>query len=274
MPTTTIVGNWKMNKMPTEAGHLASDIRDRLADQAGAAVVVCPPSIALAAVYRALEGSQIAVGVQNVHSESVGAFTGEISAKMAREFAQYVIVGHSERRMIFGESDEFISRKVAAVVSAGLRPILCVGEPAEVRNGGTAERYVTGQLIEGLSCLEDLSGVLVAYEPVWAIGTGQAATSESAQEIAGALRDQLRDLYGVAADDVPCLYGGSVNADNVSEFSEQPDIDGVLVGSASLAADSFADIVTAATKVGSARTTGKTGAQLRCRSAKKCGVGA
>ena len=250
MRNATIVGNWKMNKTPSEAGRLASAIRNTLADHAGAEVVICPPSIALAAVHSALEGSNVAVGAQNVHSESDGAFTGEISAEMAREFARYAIVGHSERRMLFGESDEFISRKVAAVLSAGLRPILCVGEPAEVRSEGRAEEFVTGQLTEGLSRVTDVSGVLVAYEPVWAIGTGQAATPRAAQQmIGGALRAKLRDLYGAAADEVPCLYGGSVNPSNVSEFVQQPDVDGALVGGASLEAASFAGLVTAAASV-------------------------
>ena len=243
MPTTTIVGNWKMNKTPAEAGLLASDIKDRLTGKIGAAVVVCPPSIALESVCRALEGSQIAVGAQNVHSASEGALTGEISAQMAREFARYVIVGHSERRMLFGETDEFIGQKVAAVVDAGLRPILCVGEPPEVRSGGAAEEYVTAQLVEGLSLVSDVSAVLVAYEPVWAIGTGQAATSQEAQRMAGALRHRLRDFHGAAADEVPCLYGGSVNPANIAEFVKGPDVDGALVGGASLEAGSFADIV-------------------------------
>ena len=249
MRNATIVGNWKMNRTPSEAGRLASAIRDTLTDHAGAEVVICPPSIALAAVHSALEGSNVAVGAQNVHSESGGAFTGEISAEMVREFATYVIVGHSERRMLFGESDEFISRKVAAVLSAGLRPILCVGEPAEVRSEGRAEEFVTGQLVEGLARVTDVSGVLVAYEPVWAIGTGQAATPQMAQEMIGALRAKLRDLYGVAADEVPCLYGGSVNPSNVSEFVQQPDVDGALVGGASLEAASFAGLVIAAASV-------------------------
>ena len=237
-----------MNKTPAEAELLAADIRDRLTDHAGARVVVCPPSIALATVCRVLENSQIAVGAQNVHSATDGAFTGEISAEMAREVARYVIVGHSERRTLFGETDEFISRKVAAAVTAGLRPILCVGEPAEVRIGGTTEEFVTGQLAEGLSYVADVSSILVAYEPVWAIGTGQAATSQAAQEVAGALRTTLRNLHGAVADEVPCLYGGSVNPANISEFLEQPDIDGALVGGASLEADSFAAIVMAATE--------------------------
>ena len=246
MPTRTIVGNWKMNKTPTEAAQLASDIRDCLLDHAGAAVIVCPPSIALETVCRVLDGSGIAVGAQNVHSSSAGAFTGEISSEMVREFAEYVIVGHSERRTLFKESDELAGQKAAAVANAGLRPILCVGEPHEVRSSGKAVEFVTNQLVVGLSYLSSPSGVLVAYEPVWAIGTGQAATSQAAQEMVGAIRSKLRDLYGVAGDEVPCLYGGSVNSTNIAEFVNQPDIDGALVGGASLEADSFTMIVKSA----------------------------
>lgn len=248
MPTRTIVGNWKMNKTPAEAAQLASEIRDRLLDHAGAAVVVCPPSIALETVCRVLDGSRISVGVQNVHSSSAGAFTGEISSEMAREFAEYVIVGHSERRTLFQESDELAGQKVSAVVNAGLRPILCVGEPHEVRSSGKAVEFVTNQLVVGLSHLSSPSDVLVAYEPVWAIGTGQAATPPTAQEMAGAIRSKLRDLYGVAGDEVPCLYGGSVSQANIAEFVDQPDIDGALVGGASLEAASFAAIVISASQ--------------------------
>ncbi len=249
MPERTIIGNWKLNKTPSEAGRLASDIMRRLADSVGPQVVVCPPSVSLETVKRVLEGSTIAVGAQNVHSESEGAFTGEISAAMAREFATFAIVGHSERRMLFGETDDFISEKVAAAVGADMRPVLCVGEPSDVRASGRAEAYVTAQLLSGLSRLTDISGVLVAYEPVWAIGTGQAATPEVAQQMSSALRSALRDRFGEAADQVPCLYGGSVNATNIADFMEQADIDGALVGGASLDANSFAYIVAAAGQV-------------------------
>ncbi len=249
MPVRTIIGNWKLNKTPSEAGQLASQIRSHLPDSVGAAVVVCPPSVALETVCRHLEGSGIAVGAQNVHYEAEGAFTGEISAEMVSEFASYSIVGHSERRMLFGESDEFVGDKVAAVLRAGLRPILCVGEPSDIRSAGGAESYVTTQLLGGLSGVTDISNVLVAYEPVWAIGTGQAATPEVAQEITGSLRSALKEHYGTVADEVPCLYGGSVNASNIAEFVGQPDIDGALVGGASLDAESFADIVKVASQV-------------------------
>ena len=244
MPVTTIVGNWKMNKAPAEAGQLASEIRQRLDGSTGSAVVVCPPSVALETVSRVLSASEITVGAQNVHSEIEGAYTGEVSAAMAREFASYAIVGHSERRMLFGESDEFIGQKVASALTAGLRPILCVGESSDVRSAGRAETHVAAQLTSGLSKVTDISRVLIAYEPVWAIGTGQAATPEVAQEIASALRSSLRDRFGVVADKVPCLYGGSVNDSNITAFVDQPDIDGALVGGASLEAESFAGLVT------------------------------
>ena len=241
MRTITIVGNWKMNKTPSEAENLASGIRSRLAGQAGADVVVCPPTVALETVSRVLQGSGIAVGAQDVHTETEGAFTGENSAEMVREFASYAIVGHSERRALFSESDEYVGRKVAAAGRAGLRPILCVGEASDVRSGGDAESYVTAQVLRGLSQL--------TYEPVWSIGTGQAATPEVAQQMSSALRSALRDQFGKVADEVPCLYGGSVNPANIAGFMEQADVDGALVGGASLDAESFASIVTAASQV-------------------------
>ena len=247
MQIATIVGNWKMNKPPSEARLLAQDIRGRLEGRGnGAKVVVCPPSIALETVSRTLEGSDISVGAQNAHSESSGAFTGEISPAMAREFADFVIVGHSERRSLFGESDEFVRGKVEAAIDAGLRPILCVGESAAVRSGGDAERFVCGQLDAAVSGVSDIAGALVAYEPVWAIGTGLAATADSAQQMLGVIRAALRARFGDSANAVPCLYGGSVTASNIADFVRQPDVDGALVGGASLDAASFADSVTRA----------------------------
>ena len=249
MRVTTIVGNWKLNKTPTEAGKLASEIRSRLGESPASDVVVCPPSISLETASRVLKDSGIDVGAQNIHSESEGAFTGEISAEMVREFASHAIVGHSERRTLIGETDDFIGRKVSAAIGAGLRPILCVGEPDEIRSAGQAEAYVTAQLLSGLSQLSDISSVLVAYEPVWAIGTGQAATPDVAQQMSAALRSALRDQFGTVADQVPLLYGGSVNAGNIADFVGLADIDGALVGGASLEAESFAGIVIEASQL-------------------------
>ncbi len=243
MPILTIVGNWKMNTTPSSASCLAADIRERLTNRGGASVVVCPPSIALHSVRSALEGSDIGVGAQNIHWEREGAFTGEMSADMARELAEYVIVGHSERRAMFGESDEIVGKKAAAAVSAGLRPILCVGESAAERRAGSAEPAVVSQLDAGLAGVDDATGILVAYEPVWAIGSGEAATPDVAQRMARAIKAALEARFGDAAKRTPCLYGGSVSADNIAGFIAQPDIDGALVGGASLSADSFALIV-------------------------------
>ena len=248
MRKTMIVANWKMNIATSEEAERLSDAINsalwKLPDDE-VAVAICPPAVWLRAALPQyyFVGGSILVGAQNIHAEESGAFTGEISAEMASDFAQYAIVGHSERRELFGETDEAVSAKVAAAVRAGLRPILCVGEPESVRDSGDANGYVAAQLDAGLSSVEDLSGVAVAYEPVWAIGAGRAATPELAQEMIGGLRESLRARFGDAADETPFLYGGSVNADNIIDFVRQPDIDGALVGSASLEAESFINIV-------------------------------
>ena len=245
METATIVGNWKMNTTPDTAVSLASVIRDCLKGRkvAQITVIVCPPFVSLDRVSRALRGSGISVGAQNLHSEPSGAFTGEISAEMLREVAEFVIVGHSERRALCGESDELVAAKLEAALDAGLKPILCVGETLQQRRAGEAQETVERQTAEGLSKVNDVSQTMIAYEPVWAIGTGEAATPEVAQEMMASVRSGLRSRFGDQADSVPLLYGGSVNAGNIRRYVSQPDIDGALVGGASLSADSFAEIV-------------------------------
>ena len=245
METATIVGNWKMNTTLNTAVSLASGIRDRLEGQilAQVSVIVCPPFVSLYSVSRALGGSEISVGAQNLHSEPSGAFTGEISAEMLRGLAEFVIIGHSERRTLFAESDELIASKMEAASGAGLKPILCVGETLQQRRAGEAVESVERQVAKGLSKVNDVSQTMIAYEPVWAIGTGEAATPEVAQEMMSAIRSSLRSRFGNQADSVPLLYGGSVDAGNVRRFISQPDIDGALVGGASLSADSFTEIV-------------------------------
>ena len=180
-----------------------------------------------------------------MHFESAGAYTGEVSPAMLRDLCEYVILGHSERRQLFGESDETVNRKVHAALAAGLRPIVCVGETLEQRENGEAADVVEGQVLAGVADVQDIKTVVVAYEPVWAIGTGRAATPEIAEEIMGGpIHDALRDLFGDAADDVPLLYGGSVNPGNAAAFAAQPSIHGALVGGASLQADQFLQIAT------------------------------
>lgn len=244
-----VAGNWKMHLGPRGTG----DFFARLTLPEGAAaheVIVFPPSVSLAAARASRERDpRIQLGVQNVHWESEGAFTGEISAPMAAEGgASFVLVGHSERRHVFGETDGEVARKVAAVRGAGLVPVVCVGETLEQRRADRVEEVVLGQLDAALAGLEGSDGrLLVAYEPVWAIGTGETATPADASAAHAALRARLDDRLGAARSTrVPILYGGSVKPGNAAELLDAPEVDGVLVGGASLDPESFARIVAAA----------------------------
>jgi triosephosphate isomerase (TIM) len=247
MATPFIAGNWKMNTTLAEAVALVRDMRGPLEALDGITRVVCPPFVSLAAVAGELSGSAIGVGAQNMHPEAKGAFTGEVSPTMLEGLCRYVILGHSERRQLFNEDDAFINRKVQAALTAGLVPVLCVGETLEEREAGRAQNVVTRQVREGLAGAEiPVGGLVLAYEPVWAIGTGRAADGATAQEIMGLMRSLLRDVAGdAAAAATPLLYGGSVTADNVAEFAGQQDIDGALVGGASLRAEQFVEIARA-----------------------------
>lgn len=248
MPERTpyIAANWKMHKTVAEAIELMDALLPRL-EGAAADVVVCPPFTALREVAARARGA-VRVAAQNMHEEASGAFTGEVSAPMLVEAgAEAVVLGHSERRRHFGEADAALARKVPAALAAGLEPILCVGETEEARDAGQTDAVLAAQLRAGLAELEPgpLSGVVVAYEPIWAIGTGRTATPEQAQEAIAFGRDVLREL-GAAAERARILYGGSVKPDNAAELMAQPDIDGALVGGASLDPDDFAAIVEAA----------------------------
>ncbi len=243
MPRSIVAGNWKMNTTLESASGLAAGVAAGAEGVGDAELIVCPPFVSLAAVRDAVAGSRVGVGAQNMHHEGSGAFTGEVSAEMLAGLCQYVILGHSERRQLFGETDELVNRKVRAALLAGLRPIVCVGETLEQRESGDAADVVEGQVLAGLADIADITDLVVAYEPVWAIGTGRAATPEIAQEImGGAILDALRDLFGDGADGVPLLYGGSMNAGNAGAFAAQPSIHGGLVGGASLQADQFLEV--------------------------------
>jgi triosephosphate isomerase len=244
MPTPIVAGNWKMNTSIGEAIELAQALRSGLDEVRQVEKVVCPPFISLDAVGRAIQGSSIRLGAQNMHHQPSGAFTGEISPAMLKGMCQYVILGHSERRQHFSESDELINLKVKAAFDAGLTPILCVGETLEQREQGAAGEVIAGQVKAGLNDLHNITGLVVAYEPIWAIGTGVAATPETASGIMGdAIQQTLIDLYGEeAAKQVPLLYGGSVNPENAQGFMTQDTIHGALVGGASLRADQFVEI--------------------------------
>ena len=246
-----IAGNWKMFKGPTEARKLALEIKNGLLGRRTAAeVVLCPPFVSLAAVREIVHGAPIGVGAQNVFWEKPGAWTGEVAAGMLRDAGcDWVIVGHSERRQHFGETNATVRRRLRAALDAGLRPIVCVGERLEEREAGITERVVEAQIREGLEGLStsDWANLTLAYEPVWAIGTGRNATPEQAQEVHHVVRRLLGTLATHAvAEAVRIQYGGSVKPENAAELLRQPDIDGALVGGASLEADSFLRIIAAA----------------------------
>jgi triosephosphate isomerase len=227
-----IAGNWKMYKGPAETAEFCLGLREAELDQVD--VVVCPPFVSLAVAVQLLAGTEIAVAAQNVHWEEQGAFTGEVSAVMLRELGVYgAIVGHSERRQLFGETDEGVARRTAAALEAGIWVIACVGETEDERERGDTESVLSRQL----SVLQEHDQLVVAYEPVWAIGTGKTATPEQAQEAHAFIRGRL---------DVPILYGGSVKPENAAELLAQPDVNGALVGGASLDLESFAEICRAA----------------------------
>lgn len=247
-----VAGNWKMNTDSTTSVELAESIACGSMDIAGQSVkvAVCPPFVYLQGVVKALNRSNIAVGAQDVYFEPKGAFTGEISVLMLKDIGcTYCLCGHSERRHVIGETDELINTKVTAVISGGLLPILCVGELLAEREASQTNDVITRQLKEGLSGLraEKLLAVTIAYEPVWAIGTGLTATPEQAQEVHSFIRKLLGQMYdGQLAEEIHILYGGSVKPDNAAELMGQQDVDGLLVGGASLKADDFLKIIQAA----------------------------
>ena len=244
MSILIVAGNWKMNNTVQQSKELAAEMKPGLEAIAGVETVVCPPFVSLSAVAEVLKGSSIHLGAQNLHHEDKGAFTGEVSPTMLAELCRFVIVGHSERRNLFGESDGLVNSKVKAALAAGLRPILCVGEQLSDREVGRAETVVEGQVRSCLEGIEYTEALVVAYEPVWAIGTGKAATPQVAQGIMGHIRCVLGSLYGPdAASEVSLLYGGSVNPGNIGDFMQEKDVNGALVGGASLSADSFVELV-------------------------------
>lgn len=250
--TPLVAGNWKMNKTIAEARQLAAALVPALREIEGVEKVLCPPFMALFPVAALLTGTDIGLGAQNMHWEAKGAFTGEVAPGMVAEFCKYVIIGHSERRTYFGETDETVNRKTAAARTVGLLPIVCVGETLTEYEAGRTAEVVSRQILAGLNGLspDDARALIIAYEPVWAIGTGRAATGENANAVVrDVIRPALEKLYGAeTAQTVRVLYGGSVTAANAAEFFGQPDIDGALVGGASLKLDEFTAIVKAAAR--------------------------
>ena len=241
-----IAGNWKMNMTPSQAKELVTDLIPLVKD-AACDVVVCPPYVDIALVAELVKGTNIQVGAQNIHWAEKGAFTGEISAAMRKEAgAAYAIIGHSERRQYFGETDATVNSRTKAALAAGIVPIICVGESLEQREKGETDVVVSGQVKADLADIpgEAVAGLVIAYEPIWAIGTGKTATDEQANETIGLIRETIASLYGQAvADQVRIQYGGSMNPKNVKGLMAQPQIDGGLIGGASLKAADFAQVV-------------------------------
>ena len=240
-----IAGNWKMNNTPEAAVQLIEDLKPLVAG-AKCEVVVCPTFVCLPAAAAALKGSNITLGAQNVHFAEKGAYTGEISAEMLKAVGvEYVIIGHSERRQYFGETDETVNKRAKAAIAAGLTPIICVGESLEERESGITKEVVSRQTklaLQGMVAGE-VANLVIAYEPIWAIGTGKTATSAEADETIGDIRRAVREVFGDAADEVRIQYGGSMNPSNASELMAKKEIDGGLIGGASLKAQDFSKVV-------------------------------
>ena len=244
MRVPMIAGNWKMNTTVSEAIELVNEMFQGLDQIDNVDKVICPPFVSLAAIKELIKGSTIKLGAQNLYFEEKGAYTGEISPLMLADLCEFVIVGHSERRQYFNETIEVVGKKVQAALKVGLTPILCIGESLEENEAGKTEEILTRQLSSPSARLYYLGGLILAYEPIWAIGTGRAATGRQANETIGFIRRHIAQQYGKGiAQEVRILYGGSVTADNIAEFINQPEIDGALVGGASLKASEFLSIV-------------------------------
>ena len=250
MRTPMIAGNWKMNTTVSEAIELVNEMRQELDQIANVDKVICPPFISLATVRELIKGSSIKLGAQNIYFEEKGAYTGEISPLMLADLCEFVIIGHSERRQYFNETGEITNKKVRAALKVKLVPILCVGETLEEKEAGGTEEIITGELSSALTGVDNVNGLLIAYEPIWAIGTGRAATGEQANETIDLIRRNVAKLCSEkVAQDMRILYGGSVTDANTAEFMKQPEIDGALVGGASLKANQFLSIVTQAAEI-------------------------
>jgi len=250
MRTPLIAGNWKMNTTIEDAVNLIKTMQSGLQKIQGVEKVLCPPFVSLNAARAILKGSSVKLGAQNVFYEEKGAYTGEVSPLMLADLCEYVIIGHSERRQYFGETDEIINKKIKTAVKVGLKPILCIGETPEENEAGQTREVLGKQYIACSDRLYLLSGMVIAYEPLWAIGTGKSASGDEANRTIGFIRQFISRLHGSGIGNTArILYGGSVTAANIAEFMKKSDIDGALVGGASLKADEFVSIVKQASEI-------------------------
>lgn len=249
MKRILIVANWKMNTNFLEACQIITSLKLLMKNNDRVEIIICPPFVYLQEISSQMQGAGVGIGAQNMYFEDKGAFTGETSPDMVADYCQFVIIGHSERRQFFGDTDSIVNKKVISAIGHNLSPILCVGEHLEDREKGNAESVVRRQLEEALKGVPASDGLVVAYEPVWAIGTGKSATPEVAEEIISYIRSNLANIYDESfAGKIPLLYGGSVTPDNVFDYVVKPNINGALVGGASLDAQKFNDIIVSASK--------------------------
>ena len=244
MNKTQIVANWKMNTPISDSINISTKLSNASLDINNIDITICPPALYLAQVHQILKNSSLKIGAQNIHSEEEGAYTGEISAKMISDYCDTVILGHSERRQIFKESNQDINKKFLLAKKFNLNSIICVGETVQERESGKAKKIVSTQILSALKSASDFNKLLIAYEPVWAIGTGKAATTKDAQDMCSYIRNVITELNkNNVAENIPILYGGSVNSENIELFTKQKDINGALVGTASLDPDEFIKLI-------------------------------
>ena len=250
MRTPIIAGNWKMNTTVAEASELVKAMKEKLHQIAGVEKVLCPPFISLTTIKELIKGTSIKLGAQNMYFERSGAYTGEVSPAMLAGLCEFVILGHSERRGYFGETDQLVNKKVKAALGVGLTPIFCVGESLEQNNAGETVSVITRQVKAAFDGIASPKGTVIAYEPIWAIGTGKSASGEQANAVIKVIRGNVAQIYGDSlAQAMRIQYGGSVNNANIAEFIKQPEIDGALVGGASLKAPDFLGIVEQTAKI-------------------------
>ena len=251
MRVPMIAGNWKMNTTVNEAVELINEMRQGFEAVDNVDKVICPPFVSLAAIGELIKESSVKLGAQNIYFKEKGAYTGEVSPLMLADLCEFVIIGHSERRQYFNETGDIVNKKIVAALRVGLKPILCVGERLEENEAGRMEEVVTGQLESALAMVGSIDGLVIAYEPVWAIGTGRSATGKQANDAIGFIRHSVAELCGKEiARGLRILYGGSVTAGNAAEFLSQLEIDGALVGGVSLKASEFLSIVKQTSEIG------------------------
>ena len=244
MSEIVVAANWKMNKTVSESDKLIKEILKNIPAIDSVTCVIFPPFLSIPSAAGFIESTSIKLGSQNMHSAQNGAFTGEVSAPMLQDFCSYVLLGHSERRLLFGETDEFVNEKLTAAIDCGLRPIVCVGEQSSDRQNGLTENVIRNQIKNSFKNITEISNIIVAYEPVWAIGTGTAASPDDAEDVNKFIREELGSIFGtVQVSKTPILYGGSVTENNIADFLGKPNVNGALIGGASLNSENFTEIL-------------------------------